>query len=337
MLLTGLSADAKEPINPELGSMDDVDEIVRRASQYSIRVLVELNAGQGDLNSAARLWLVHGAAGFYAPGASPQQLADLKRTAGSFAGQRVVIGDREADGAPGHGTDAPALVADGRAGTGEKLSPSSLRTGLEASQQIADQGRSMPLLFSDGPGLKRSFTRYGDGTHDTTIAKGVAATLLTNRGAAMLYFGQELGVADGTNELAFGEAKKGETPAAGSEAAGNASGASLLNWYRQLTAVAHSNRTIASGAMTILNHDDQNVVAWIRRPASVSPSTPAIIVVENLSSQPVTLSLKEDVQRLHLKGSFLRTLLRSDQAMGAMHLDSMTLEPYMVFIGELRY
>jgi hypothetical protein len=43
------------------------------------------------------------------------------------------------------------------------------------------------------------------------------------------------------------------------------------------------------------------------------------------------------MQRLRLKGSFLRTLLRSDTGMGAMHLDGMTLAPYAVFIGELRY
>jgi hypothetical protein len=38
-----------------------------------------------------------------------------------------------------------------------------------------------------------------------------------------------------------------------------------------------------------------------------------------------------------LKGSFLRTVMRSDNAMGGMHLDSMTLPPFGVFIGELRY
>jgi glycosidase len=122
-----------------------------------------------------------------------------------------------------------------------------------------------------------------------------------------------------------------------SVAAGDASPASLLNWYRQLSALSHSNRTISSGAITVLNHDDQNVLAWVRRPQSVSLNTPAIVVIENLSSQPVTVSLKTDVQRLRLKGSFLRTLLRSDSGMGAMHLDGMTLAPYAVFIGELRY
>jgi hypothetical protein len=122
-----------------------------------------------------------------------------------------------------------------------------------------------------------------------------------------------------------------------SVAAGDASPSSLLNWYRQLSALTHSNRTLSSGAITVLNHDDQNVLAWVRRPAAASLATPAIVVVENLSAQPVTLSLKADMQRLRLRGSFLRTLMRSDSGMGAMHLDGMTLPPHAVFIGELRY
>ena len=161
--------------------------------------------------------------------------------------------------------------------------------------------------------------------------------LMTTRAGTMLYYGQELGLTDGTKEISFEIPKKSEQPAAMSVAAGNASPSSLLNWYRQLSALTHSNRTMSYGAISVLNHDDQNVLAWVRRPPSASLATPAIVVIENLSGQPVTVSLKADMQRLRLKGSFLRTLLRSDNGMGAMHLDGMTLAPYQVFIGELRY
>lgn len=43
------------------------------------------------------------------------------------------------------------------------------------------------------------------------------------------------------------------------------------------------------------------------------------------------------MQKLHLKGSFLRTVLRSDTGMGPMTLDSMTIPPFGVYIGELRF
>jgi glycosidase len=330
VLLSSLGGDAKAAIDPAAGTMDDLDEIIRRASEYNIRVLVELDAHASDLQARARLWLAHGVAGFRVPGATAAQIVDLKKTASGFAGQRVVIGDPDTIG-------AAQLFADPRAGTQQKLDAPSIRPALEAAQQTVGEGKSVPLLLSDGPSYKRSMTRYSAGTHDLEIAKAVAAMLMTTRAASLLYFGQELGLTDGTNAISFDQPKKNEQPSAMSVAAGDASPTSLLNWYRQLSVLAHSNRTISSGAITVLNHDDQNVLAWIRRPQTVSLNTPAIVVIENLSSQPVKLSLKADVQRLRLKGSFLRPLLRSDTGMGAMHLDGMTLAPYAVFIGELRY
>jgi len=333
LLLTSLGGDAKQPLDPSIGTIDDVEEIVRRASQDNIRVLVELDGTSADLGALARLWLVHGVAGFYAAKANSAQLGELRKSAGSFAGQRIVIGELDAASGP----DAPQLVADPSPGTQDKLAPAAIRPALETAQQLADAGKSIPLLLSDGPTLKRSMSRYGDGTHDVDIAKSIAAMLMTTRAATMLYSGQELGLADGVGELSFATPGKGEQAPAGSVAAGNASPSSLLNWYRQLSALSHSNRTINLGAISVLNHDDQNVLAWVRKPSTATLATPAVVVIENLSAQPVTVSLKADMQRLHLRGSFLRTLLRSDTGMGAMHLDEMTLAPYAVFIGELRY
>jgi hypothetical protein len=338
VLLTSLSADAKLAIDPGSGTMDDFDEIVRRASQESIRVLVELDGTQADLAAKTRLWLVHGVAGFYVPGANADQLAEVRKTAGSLGGQRIVIGDVDLVGSQSRNGAGPQLVTDPKPGTQEKLTASLIRPALEATEQMAEDGRAVPLLLSDGPKLKSSMSRYGDGAHNLEIAKSVAVLLMTTRAGAMVYSGQELGLEEAAKEISFATPpKKGEQPAATSVAGENASQTSLLNWYRQLSALSHSNRTMTSAATTVLNHDDQNVLAWVRRPAAASLGNPPIVVVENLSSQPVTVSLKADMQKLHLRGSFLRTVLRSDSGMGAMHLDGMTLGPYAAFIGELRY
>jgi hypothetical protein len=88
--------------------------------------------------------------------------------------------------------------------------------------------------------------------------------------------------------------------------------------------------------MTI-NRDDQNVLITIRKPKVVSPTNPVLVILCNLSGQPQHLSLKTDITKLHLRGSFLRTIIRSDNAMGTMHLESMTLAPYASYIGELRF
>ncbi|MBS1822699.1 MAG: hypothetical protein JST61_12120 [Acidobacteria bacterium] len=337
LLLTSLSADAKQPIDPALGTMDDLDAIVRRASQFNIRVLIELDAHAPNLAETTRLWLTHGIAGFHAAGATSEQVAGIRQTFGSFAGQSIIVGDLAAIGATSR-TGAPQLIADGRPGTQEKFSAATIRPALEASLQMAGKGPGIPLLYSDGPGLKRSIDRYSDGSHPAEIARALATMLLTTRAGAMLYYGQELGLRDAASPvISFDQPKKNEQPAAMSVAAGDRDPASLLNWYRQLSALAHSNRTVGTGETIVLNHDDQNVLAWVRKPQAVSLATPAIVVIENLSAQPVTVSLKADMQRLHLKGSFLRTVMRSDNAMGGMHLDGMTLPPFGVFIGELRY
>ena len=112
---------------------------------------------------------------------------------------------------------------------------------------------------------------------------------------------------------------------------------SLLSWYRKLINLHHSNATINSGEYLTINRDDQNVLITIRKPKNVSPTNPILIILCNLSGQPQHLSIKTDTMKLHLRGSFLRTVIRSDNGMGTMHLESMTLGPYASYIGELRF
>ncbi|MBB5344644.1 alpha-amylase family glycosyl hydrolase [Tunturibacter empetritectus] len=112
---------------------------------------------------------------------------------------------------------------------------------------------------------------------------------------------------------------------------------SLLNWYRQLSALHHGNSTLALGTSLTINRDDQNVLVLVRKPKLVSATSPVMILLFNLTAQPVQLSLKSDTTNLGLRGSFLRTVLRSDDSIGTMHLDEMTLAPYAAYIGELRY
>ncbi|HEX9198243.1 MAG TPA: hypothetical protein VF865_01695, partial [Acidobacteriaceae bacterium] len=110
----------------------------------------------------------------------------------------------------------------------------------------------------------------------------------------------------------------------------------LTTWYRKLNALHHDNAVIRSGSKVFLDFDAQNALVWVNRPASPSPSTPPIVVACNLSSSPVQLSLAAAMKELNLHGFFLRTILRSDDAMGAQDLNSVNLPPFGVYIGELR-
>ena len=52
----------------------------------------------------------------------------------------------------------------------------------------------MPLPAFDNHDQRRSWDRYGDGAHDESIAKAIAALLLVMpRATALLYYGQEIG------------------------------------------------------------------------------------------------------------------------------------------------
>jgi hypothetical protein len=103
-----------------------------------------------------------------------------------------------------------------------------------------------------------------------------------------------------------------------------------------LAELHHDNATVRTGSSTFLDFDAQNVLVWVNRPASPSPHTPPIVVLCNLSSSPVQVSLTAELKKLNLRGFFLRAVLRSDSGMGAQDLDAVTLPPFGVYIGELR-
>jgi Alpha amylase, catalytic domain len=341
ILLTNTAPDA-QTIDPALGTLDDLDDLIHQASRRNIRILIDLKPKPDtDLAATARFWLSRGVAGFHI--ANPTEAALLRKVTNTYVGQRIVITDIDPNNPPKpqqNSTSDPHLLFDPRPGTQPQLTAATIRPALEATQDL----RIQPVLLTDGPALKRSMTRYADGTHDLEIAKTLAAILLTSRAAANLYYGQELGLTEAYPTIHW-EAppvpQKGQpapSPDPNPNAAiQDANPQSLLNWYRQLSALHHGNATIASGASILLNHDDQNVLVWVRKPAAITAISPAMVVICNLTAQPVQLSLKDDMKRLRLRGSFLRTTMRSDNAMGPMHLESMTIPPYAVYIGELRY
>lgn len=343
ILLTHIEPDATHPqsLDPAIGTLDDLDNLSREASTRNMRILLDLGTPPAgtDLNSLARLWLNRGLAGFRIT--DPHQADQLRKITGSYIGERIVIGDLDPS-ASGH--QQPQLLLDPSLTRLNQLTAATLRPAVEA---ILSNSNSL-LIATDSPDVPRSATRFGDGTHNLDIAKILSTILLTNRASSLLYYGQEIGLASST-PMQWGtpiaplpaNARRPLHPAPANDpisvAAQDATSSSLLNWYRQLASIHHSNQTLSSAPSTMLNHDDQNVLAWIRKPEGASLKNPPVVVVCNLTAQPVHLSLKDDMLKLHLKGNFLRTIIRSDSAMGPMSLDSMTIPPFGVYIGQLRY
>jgi glycosidase len=342
ILLTHIAPDAAHPesLDPAIGTFDDLDTLSREASSRNMRILLDLGAPPAgtDLNSLARLWLNRGLAGFRI--ADPQQADQLRKITGSYIGERIVIGDLDPS-ANGH--QQPQLLLDPRLTKLNQFNAATLRPAIETIQSNS----SALLLTTDGPDITRSAARFGDGEHNLDIAKILAAVLLTNRASSLIYYGQEIGLSSSVMQWGIPVSPAGpharkplhSAPVNDpiSVAAQETNNASLLSWYRQLSALHHSNQTLSSAPSVMLDHDAQNVLAWVRKPEGASLRDPPIVFVCNLTAQPVHLSLKDDMQKIHLKGSFLRTVLRSDSGMGPMSLDSMTIPPFGVYIGQLRY
>jgi glycosidase len=342
ILLTHIEPDATHPqsLDPAIGTLDDLDTLSREASTRNMRILLDLGTPPAgtDLNSLARLWLNRGLAGFRI--ADPQQADQLRKITGSYIGERVVIGDLD-PAANGH--QQPQLLLDPSLTKLNQFTAATLRPAIEAIQSNS----GALLVATDGPDLARSAARFGDGQHNLEIARVLAAVLLTNHASSLLYYGQEIGLASSAMQWGTpviptpAHARKPLHPAPANDpisvAAQETNNSSLLSWYRQLSALHHSNQTLSSAPSVMLNHDAQNVLAWVRKPEGASLRDPAVIVVCNLTAQSVHLSLKDDMQKLHLRGNFLRTILRSDNGMGPMSLDSITIPPFTVYIGQLRY
>ncbi|WP_213807571.1 alpha-amylase family protein [Granulicella sp. dw_53] len=329
MLLRGVQSGMEAGIDPAAGAMEDFDEVLLQASRHNLRVLVELSpkTSSEDVTGVARFWLSRGVAGFrlVAAGDSAAQMRQLRAAAKSYVGERVMIGDaalssiavpvdpadgESADASKGRRADAPRSAV--RAGDGPQLlldasiavaplNVAAIRMALEKNDSLSRAGTGVPMLA----------TAEGAGGGPES-GKVVATLLLSTRGGAMIRAGEE-----GSGEGAEAQA--------------------LSRWYKQMSAMQHSNGTVRTGVSAVLNHDDQSVVAWVRRPQVVSYHSPAVVFLCNMTDKPVTLSLRSDMQGLKLKGNFLRTVMRTDEGMGAMSLDTVKVAPHGVYIGTLQY
>jgi hypothetical protein len=226
-------------------------------------------------------------------------MRQLRAAAKSYVGERVMIGDAAVvAAAKGHGYDGPQLVVDASIAVAP-LDVAAIRKALEKNDALIKAGVGVPMLATaDGAGGGPEFGSV------------VATLLLSSRGGTMIREGQE-GKGEGEGSLAA--------------------------WYRKVSALARGNEAVKMGVNEMLNLDEQSAVAWVRLPQAVSYKNPAVVFVCNMTDKPVTLSLTAEMQKLKLKGTFLRKLLRSDAGMGAMSLNAVKLAPYGVYIGELQY
>jgi alpha-glucosidase len=243
-----------------------------------------------------------------------------------------------------------------------KLSPADFR------KQIAwvDGSGGWPVYVVSNHDIRRVYDRYGDGQHNDQIAKLMASLYLTLRGTAVMYYGEEIGmenndpkrpedVKDSMGKVGWPKEKgrDGErTPMQWNDSANAGFSAvapwlpvdaryatynvesekrdpnSILNYYRQLLAMRHTNRALLDGKYVALNENDANVLAYAR-----SYKGHTVLVVLNMSGTAQKVKLNLASKGISAKPA--KTLLSSFGAPGVVDTKEISVEPFGAWIGEV--
>jgi alpha-glucosidase len=241
-------------------------------------------------------------------------------------------------------------------------------SAAEYRKQIAaiDRTGHWPVYLISNHDVRRPVSRYGDGQHDDAIAKVLAGMYLTLRGTPILYYGEELGMAnndptrredvkDPIGRLGW-PAQKGRdgerTPMQWSDAAnaGFSSGQpwlpvpasykthnvaaetadpdSVLQFYRRVLELRHMQKALLDGQYVPLNSDDAHVLSYLRR-----TDGEAVVVVLNMSGQ--RQHVRFDLKPLGFvnQAEILVTTLGLKAKTTA--LGDVDLEPFAVLIGKV--
>ncbi len=258
----------------------------------------------------------------------------------------------------GEGNNELQLPMDFLFTTVNKLSPADFRKQIAA----VDSASGWPTFVISNHDIVRSYDRYGDGQHNDQIAKLMAALYLTLRGTPIMYYGEEIGmkttpptrkedVKDPIGKTGWPKEKgrDGErTPMQwdGSKNAGFSQATpwlpvpatykthnvadelkdrnSVLQFYKKVLSLRHSNKALLDGRYAALNESDPNVLSYLRM-----YKDEAVVVALNMSGSPQKVNLELS----HYGLSSSKTLLATPKSSATE--DTVTLEPYGVFIGQL--
>lgn len=291
----------------------------------------------------------------------------------AFPGTRVLIGEtylpnigelKKMYGTP----EKPEfqLPMDTQVGMINKLDVTEFRQKLiDAETHLS---ANIPLLLFDNHDNPRIDARYGDGVHNTDIERVVATVLLASRGAALVYYGDEIGMKTtpplrkqdvkdpiGITGWPKEKGRDGErTPMQwnGSVNAGFTAGTpwlpvpssaavvnvkdeegdpiSMLAWYKALIRLKKTNPAFENGANIMLDTENTQVLSWMRQ----APGAPQVVVSTNFTGVPQIVNLT--IGGAGIRPRKLRTLLKTPGAADPVALNRIVLGPYGVYIGEVQ-
>jgi alpha-glucosidase len=229
-----------------------------------------------------------------------------------------------------------------------------------------DVSGGWPTYVITNHDIVRSYTRYGDGTHNDEIAKLMAGLYLTLRGTPIMYYGEEIGmqnngptrkedVKDPIGILGWPKEKgrDGErTPMqwTAGQNAGFTKGTpwlpvpasalthnvesehkdanSVLNFYRRLLNLRKEQPALREGKYIALNNSDPNVLSYLRQYKNET-----VLVVLNVSAtnqQPTF-----DLSKQGLASAQANQMLASGASAPSGTLKTVPLQPFGVYIAKL--
>jgi alpha-glucosidase len=226
----------------------------------------------------------------------------------------------------------------------------------------------VPLLLFDNHDNPRMDMRYGDGVHDEDIQRVLSTILFASRGAALFYYGDEIGMKTtppkrkqdvkdpiGVTGWPKEKGRDGErTPMQwdANEKAGFTTGEpwlpvppsaksinvavqkndphSLLAWYQSLIRLKKTVPAMEHGANIMLDTDNIKVLSWMRQAHGAGQ----VVVSVNFTAEPQTVNLA--MGGAGIAPRKVKTLLKSPGGTDPSNLSSIELAPYGVYIGEVR-
>ena len=301
-------------------------------------------------------------------------LKELRQVADSYKDKQVVligetyvhsIGDlRKLYGAKDDELNQPM---DMQVGFINKLDVGLFRQRINEAETELDG--NMPLFVVDNHDNAR-WDRYGDGKHDTDIARILSTILFTSRDSAMFYYGDEIGMVTtpptrkedvkdpiGITGWPKEKGRDGErTPmqwTPGPNAGFTAPNVkpwlpippsyktinvqtevgdfdSLLNWYKQLIELRRNNATIREGQEIMLNTNDNNVLMWLRK----APGEAPVVIACNFTASPQKVSFDLSSQGISSKQA--KTLMKTPGSSDPASLDAVELPPFGVYMGQVQ-
>ena len=253
--------------------------------------------------------------------------------------------------------DSPFAVSHSQEASGQQ--PMANGEGRPASQPSCI---AWPVFLLSNHDMERGYNRYGDGKNNDQIAKMMSALLLTLRGTPLLYYGEEIGMENndptrvedvkdpvGRREWPRNKGRDGERTPMQWDSSLNAGFSqtapwlpvppsfkthnvrseekkkdSVLGFYRDLLKLRHDNPALEEGNYVVLNPEDPNVLSFLREEGGR-----AVLVALNMTATPQTATFS-----LLSYSPRMKELLASGAS--GKYFDNVRLQPYGVFIAELR-